>query len=372
MSDQETKDLLDRVERGDCTPEEKALVDDWYLALCRQQEPVASNVDYARIKRQIWARLRIGRNGSPGAWYLMAAAVAFISVLSYTLYIQTSDTFTVQDKMMAAIRPGSNKAMLTLSDGTQVPLGNMPDSIQAAPGVVAQQNNNGILNYNYTTRQPLKLSGDQPVYNTITTPRGGQYQVVLPDGSKVFLNAESSITYPVPFTGATRRVRLIGEAYFEVAKNHQQPFIVSSLQQSIKVTGTHFNVCCYLHQPDITTLAEGSVEITPLTSSTTHPLKPGQQATLNGNNLEVKAVKAEDVTAWKDGLFVFNGTPLKEVLQQIGRWYDVDFTYNNTLTNDRRFDAEIPRSLNLLQVIKIIETGSKLTFKIEGRKINVQ
>lgn len=372
MSDQETKDLLDRVERGDCTPEEKALVEDWYLDLCRQQEPVAYNVDYARIKREIWARLKIGRHGSSGAWYLMAAAAAFISVLSYTLYIQTNNSGPVQDKMMAAIRPGGNKAMLTLSDGRQIPLGDTPDSIAAAPGIMAQQHSTGTLNYLTTSRQPLKLSGDRPVYNTITTPRGGQYQVVLPDGTKVFLNAESSITYPVPFTGPTRRVHLIGEAYFEVAKNQQQPFIVSSLQQSIKVTGTHFNVCCYLHQPDITTLAEGSVEITPLSSSTTHPLKPGQQATLIGNDFEVKSVKAEDVTAWKDGLFVFNGTPLKEVLEQIGRWYDVEFTYNNTLPLNKRFDAEISRSLNLQQVINIIEMGTKLKFKLDGRKINVQ
>ncbi|QJB32621.1 DUF4974 domain-containing protein [Chitinophaga oryzae] len=372
MSDQETKDLLDRVERGDCTPEEKALVEDWYLDLCRQQEPVAYNVDYARIKREIWARLRIGRHGPSGAWYLMAAAVAFVSVLSYTLYIKTNNkTGPVQDKMMAAIRPGGNKAMLTLSDGRQVPLGDTQDSIAAAPGLVAQQGS-GILNYYSTSRQPLKLSGDRPVYNTITTPRAGQYQVVLPDGTKVVLNAESSITYPVPFTGKERRVHLIGEAYFEVAKHQQQPFIVSSLQQSIKVTGTHFNVCCYLHQPDITTLAEGSVDITPLSSSTTHSLKPGQQATLIGNDFEVKSVKAEDVIAWKDGLFVFNDTPLKEALQQIGRWYDVEFTYNNTLPLNKRFDAEISRNLNLQQVINIIEMGTKLTFKLDGRKINVQ
>lgn len=269
---------------------------------------------------------------------------------------------------MAAVHPGSSKAMLTLSDGRQIPLGDQADSIQAAPGVTAQHNNNGILDYVVNEKV---TSGDRPVYNTITTPRGGQYQVILPDGSKVFLNAESSLTYPVPFTGATRQVKLIGEAYFEVARNHQQPFLVSSPQQNIKVTGTHFNVCCYLHQPDITTLAEGSVEITPLSSSTPHPLRPGQQATLQGNNLEVRKVNAEDIIAWKDGLFVFNSTPLKEVLDQIGRWYDVDFTYNNNLPN-KRFDAEIPRNLNLLEVIKIIEMSSKLQFSINGRKINVQ
>ncbi|RBL89356.1 FecR family protein [Chitinophaga flava] len=370
MSDQETKDLLDRVERGDCTPEEKALVEDWYLELCRQQEPVAYNVDYSRIKKEIWHKLKIGNGKSPDAWYLMAAAIVFMSVLSYTRYMQQHTRVPVQEKLMAAIRPGSNKATLTLSDGSRINLDEAGDAINAAPGITAQKNKKGSLNYYITTRQPLKLSEDQPVYNTITTPRGGQYQVVLPDGSRVFLNAESSITFPVPFTRSIRRVQLNGEAYFEVAKNRQQPFVVSSQKQNIKVTGTHFNVCCYLNQPDITTLAEGSVEISPLHSSATRPLKPGQQAILTENKFEVKEVDTDDATAWKDGLFVFNGTPIKEVLKQIGRWYDVDFSDSN-LPN-RRFDAEIPRSLNLLQVIRIIEVSSKLKFRIDGRKVTVQ
>jgi ferric-dicitrate binding protein FerR (iron transport regulator) len=275
------------------------------------------------------------------------------------------------------VAPGGNKAVLTLSDGTQIVL----DS--AMNGVLSSQGNSKVLKLNsgqlaYTANgESLKGSsvkggaekGNRSlVYNTITTPRGGQYQLVLADGTKVWLNASSSLRYPVAFTGPERRVELSGEGYFEVVKNAAMPFRVRANDMDVDVLGTHFNVNAYADETAIkTTLLEGAVKVTSLVSS--HILSPGQQAQLNKEGLLhiVSAVDLEEVVAWKEGYFQFNQADLKSIMRQISRWYDVDIRYEGEIPN-RQFGGDISRTANVSEVLNILKM-SQVHFRIEGRTI---
>jgi ferric-dicitrate binding protein FerR (iron transport regulator) len=183
----------------------------------------------------------------------------------------------------------------------------------------------------------------------------------------VYLNAASSLKYPTRFTGNEREVTLTGEGYFEIAKNAKQPFIVVTTNQSIRVLGTHFNVSCYPGDPIKTTLAEGKIEISRPANSQKTTLKPGDQSIVSPEGIEVHQVNPDDVIAWKDGKFVFIRTPLKEMLRQISRWYDIDVDYSQI--PDQNFDGEISRKLSLQEVLKSVEAGTDLHFQIEGRRI---
>jgi hypothetical protein len=260
--------------------------------------------------------------------------------------------------------PGKDGAFLKLSNGQEIVLDD------AANGVLAQQGNttitkqDGALVYNST------IKNSEVLYNTLTTPRGRKFKLVLPDGSSVWFNAASSIKFPVCFWANERRVEITGEAYFEIAQNAQSPFIVTTNGTSIRVLGTKFNVNAYHDEAMVkTTLVEGRVQIN---DKQTAILKPGQQAQVKDG--EVTIVEKADMNAalaWKNGLFVFNSaTDIKEVLRQIGRWYDVDIEYAGDI-NVPTFYGEIPRTLSLANVLKIIEMNGKLKFTINGNKVIV-
>jgi ferric-dicitrate binding protein FerR (iron transport regulator) len=225
---------------------------------------------------------------------------------------------------------------------------------------------NGQLAYNTQNEKPTEV-----LYNTLTTPRGGQYQLVLPDGSKVWLNAASAISYPTAFTGSERKVEIKGEAYFEIAKNTAMPFIVKVNDAQVQVLGTHFNINAYSDEDAIkTTLLEGAVKVTKDAASTL--LKPGQQAILGRSSNEIRVQENTDldaVLAWKNGYFSFNQTDLATIMRQIARWYDVDIVYSDKVP-ERRFGGEIPRNTNAAEVLKMLEE-SKVHFRIEGRKVIV-
>jgi ferric-dicitrate binding protein FerR (iron transport regulator) len=208
-------------------------------------------------------------------------------------------------------------------------------------------------------------------YNTLSTPRGGQYQLVLPDGSKVWLNASSSIHFPTAFAGHERNVELTGEAYFEIAKNKQKPFHVNVNGMQVEVLGTHFNVNAYGDEGAIkTSLLEGSVKIKK--GNISGLLKPGQQGVLkkNSTDLEIKNADMNEAIAWKNGLFEFDGADIKSIMREIGRWYDVDVVYAGKVP-DRRFEGKISRDAQLSDVLKILAL-SNVKFSVEGKKIIVQ
>jgi transmembrane sensor len=265
------------------------------------------------------------------------------------------------------ISPGGNRAILKLSDGTVIVL----DS--ANEGMIAQQGsvkiiklNNGRLSYN-----ALTAKSTETLYNTIITPRGGQYQLILSDGSEVWLNAASSLRFPASFTGGERNVELTGEGYFEIAKNATMPFNVKINDINIKVLGTRFNVNAYTDETfTSTTLLEGSVKISK--SNKTMLLKPGQQAQA-GKTKEIKVndnVNLDEVVAWKNGLFQFKRATIETILRQAARWYDVEFDYYGDIPD--RFSGQISRNVNASQLLQILELTGKAHFEIKERKIVVR
>jgi ferric-dicitrate binding protein FerR (iron transport regulator) len=218
--------------------------------------------------------------------------------------------------------------------------------------------------------QPEKAAA-KTVYNTIVIPSGGEYQVVLPDGTRVWVNAVSTLKFPTAFTGSTRRVELTGEAYFEVAPDSRRPFEVHSGSQTVRVLGTRFNVMAYDDEAVVrTTLLEGSVRVS--STSAQVVLHPGQQASLASasGDIHVSRVNVEAAVAWKNGLFRFDETDLKTIMRQISRWYDVEVEYSGPVT-DRKFTGTMSRNVTLDHVLKVLAL-SDVHFKVEGRKITVK
>lgn len=273
----------------------------------------------------------------------------------------------ISETIMDDALPGGDKAVLTLTDGKTIELDNMSKGTVATQGAIQVQNSNGQLSY---------ASGDVPATetasNTLSTPKGGQYKLVLQDGSKVWLNALSSITYPVGFSGNARKVSVTGEVYFEVAKNDEKKFIVETGDITTEVLGTHFNINAYTDEFNKqVTLLEGSVKVS-TSSGATAILKPGQAASTDkyGLGLSInKEIDVAEITAWKDGLFSFYDADVQTVMRQVSRWYDVDVVYEGKIPVNR-FAGQIQRNSNLSQLLQILETKD-VHFKIEGKRISV-
>lgn len=305
-------------------------------------------------------------------WVRMAAAAAIILFMAGTAYWLFDKKENNKAKLVAVekknspILPGGNRALLTMSDGSTIVLDSIQNGILQQSGAKIKKQN-GLLIYNGVS----SVSGANVVYNTLSTPRGGQYQVVLPDGSKVWLNASSSLYFPTAFNGPIREVVLTGEAYFEVAKNKEKPFRVKVGDMQVNVLGTHFNINAYKDESSIkTSLLEGSVKL--VNGLHTDLLKPGQQAVLNKkeDKVEIRNADMNEVVAWKNGLFQFHGADITTIMKQIGRWYDVEIAYMGTVPA-RRFEGKISRDAQLSDVLKILEL-SNVKFTVEGKRIVVQ
>ncbi|MHC1779415.1 MAG: FecR family protein [Bacteroidales bacterium] len=274
------------------------------------------------------------------------------------------------------IRPGGNKAILTLADGSKVVLDDAKEGLLKELGnTTIIKLDSGRVAYNI---RPATSSIEKVVqYNTLTTPRGGKYCITLPDGTVVWLNASTTLRFPTEFNGKTRKVEVKGEAYFEVSKNENMPFIVLAGNSEIKVLGTQFNVMAYTDEKLVkTTLLEGSVELKPLSKQGGDEavpviLIPGQQALVDeSNTLSVKEVDTQEAIAWKNGLFIFKNERLESVMQKIARWYDVEVIYENS--NDPiQFTANISRSENMSEVLRMLELTETVHFKIEKKTITV-
>jgi transmembrane sensor len=276
----------------------------------------------------------------------------------------SNTTAALNQKM---IQPGTNKAFLTLSNGSRILL----DS--SHQGMIANEAGTAItVKDNQVSYQANNDSG-RISYNTMTTPRGGQYKLLLPDGSAVWLNAQSSISYPVRFSEKERKVTITGEVYFEVAKDPAHPFIVDIHSgTSIEVLGTHFNVNAYDEEPSIhTTLLEGSVLIH--SEKYRQILKPTQQAQSNGSAsiqvINLKENEISEVMAWKNGAFYFIDADINTVMRQLARWYDFDVTYSGEVKE--KFHLEMQRNTRVENALKILEETRGVHFKIEGKKITV-
>lgn len=308
-------------------------------------------------------RARLWRSAAAACILLAVSATALTLLIKKQESPQPVAAAPVQKAPV--IQPGSYGAVLTLADGTDIVL-------DSAGGRVASQNGADVVVTNdQVAYRTTGETADAPAYNTLSTPKGRQFRIQLPDGTMVWLNAGSSIRYPTVFNGKERVVNLRGEAYFEVAKNAAMPFSVRvNDQASILVTGTHFNVNAYSNEPDIaTTLLEGSVRFE---AGETVTLRPGQQSQLNlqTGKLSVRNdVETDKVIAWKNGLFDFSNAGLKEVMNQLERWYDIDVVYEKNV-RDIRFFGKMTRNITLNDLLMILER-SKVHFRIEGRKLVV-
>jgi transmembrane sensor len=309
-------------------------------------------------KRRLWA---------------YAAAVLFL-MGSLTIYQVILKKRPVQELAKTTITqpdiaPGGNKAVLTLSDGSTIILDSAQNGLLAQQaGTKVLKLGDGQLAYNTLQDKPVEL-----LYNTIATPRGGQYRLTLPDGSKVWLNAASSVRFPVAFTAKERKIEITGEVYIEVVKNPSIPFIVNVAQKAnVTVLGTKFNINSYADETAIrTTLLEGSVAFSGRTAGESRLLTPGQQARLNSNGqIDINTnVNLEEVTAWKDGRFHFVSADLESIMRQLARWYDIEIGYEGNIP-ERQFSGKIDRNTNLSNVMRILEE-SNIHFRIEEKKLIV-
>ncbi len=402
MDEKEAAALLRRYQEGNASGEEIRLVEQWYRRLMDggewHWEPAEKEALEAAIERSLLQRIQLlnaveaGSAGltvaasSPRIYLLrrlgwIAAAVILLfgaGVGSWLLFFRPQRPAItakpiLQQRFKNDVTAGGNRATLTLASGAAIPLDSMANGMLALQGnTQVKKMAGGRLVYMALPEKPGAV-----LYNTLTTPRGGQYQLSLPDGSTVWLNAASSIRYPVTFSGNERIVEISGEVYFEIAPIVRSPFKVKVRGMEVGVLGTQFNINAYGDETVMkTTLLEGAVRIS--NGGQERQLRPGQQAVVAGDEarnggMVIKTIgkaEMEEVMAWKDGLFRFNGTQLENVMRQIARWYDVTIDYKTPLPA-YPFVGKIPRNVPASEILKLLELTDVVHFTIEGKKITV-
>lgn len=368
MTNQEADLLLDKYLAGQCTPEEARRVEEAYRKLADSADTAVDGHGMERAKSTVRAYLRQHLDGKQKpvrrinpAWWWSAAAIILFSFLGVWFFAGNTDhrVASIDD-----IHPGGNRAMLTLADGRTVMLDETQSGIIVGEADIVYQDGSSKI-----AALSESVEGGGPMTLTLNTPRGGTYQLTLPDGSKVWLNATSTIRYPVRFGDRERIVELEGEAYFEVAKEVKRPFKVLSQDQEIRVLGTEFNVSAYGEDEEIkTTLVDGTVEV--IARQEAVILKPGQQATYNKQGVAVQSVDTAPYTAWKDGHFHFRRTPLAEIMKQISRWYDVEVVYEQGIPLET-FSGKVKRDVSLKGVLNIFQ-WSTIDVHLEGGALIVR
>jgi ferric-dicitrate binding protein FerR (iron transport regulator) len=328
--------------------------------LAHQQAKVLPVYHTGRNRNKIWIAASI---------ITVVLAAGLLLLLRRPVTGKSALTSSVGLKYGNDILPGMDGAILKLADGSTIVLDSSADGSLSHQGSMMIIKKGGSLSY----VQDKEGGNTNPVFNSIETPRGRQFHLVLEDGTGVWLNAASSIRFPVTFTGDERKVEVTGEAYFEVAKNKQKPFRVAVNGSIVEVLGTHFNINSYNDEETIsTTLLEGSVRV--VKGNNQQVISPGQQAQVTGaGNIQIeKKVNLGEVMAWKDNLFAFNNTDIKKLMRQLSRWYDVEIVFKNNITEPLSFNGDISRTATLSTVLKMLELTGEVRFTIEGKKITVE
>lgn len=381
--------LIDRYLAGTATAEEKLRFNEWYHSFNDNEAYLAATGNETeqqladRIKNRLLISIRekkkpVLRSFSRRNWQI-AAAVIFV-LASFGIYFIISSEPKTRELVKVEppgtqpkkdLAPGGNKATLTMADGSSIVLDSTSvGTISQQGDIKVQKLKDGLVAYTVNGKQLNENS--EAFFNTITTPAGGQYQVTLADGTKVWLNALSSIRFPIAFTGTERTVEITGEVYFEVAKNKSMPFKVRANASEIVVLGTHFNINAYKDEPFMkTTLLEGRIRVSGSTNNqSSRILQPGQQAGINKEGLiDISDVDTEEAVAWMNGYFPVKSMDLKTLLRQIARWYDVDILYKGDV--NIHFTGQLNRDENLSKLFEKLALTGEIHFKIEGRKIIV-
>lgn len=332
-----------------------------------QDKKIWQYIDTHRYPQQVASARFFSRKIIP--WAAAAAIIACIA--GYFLWQPKNkhSADVVSRQLMNTIEPATNGAILTLEDGTRMELDSMGN------GVIANQRGTHLTLKDGSLIYNADKENGYVAYNTLQTPKGRQFNIQLPDGSRVWLNAASAIKYPVAFRQKERRVEVDGEAYFEVAPDKSKPFIVNIRNVAeVKVVGTHFNVNAYNDEPALaTTLLSGAVEVRSLDPSQTEKpvvhILPGQQARVSQGNNDIELIFSADtsqVMSWKNGIFNFNEASLQQVMRQIARWYDLTIEYESEVP-EMKFGGKMGRNLKLLDVLEFLE-GARVRFKMEKER----
>lgn len=369
--------LIEKYLKGEATPGELDFIQRYYESFAREEDVLNTlsaserNLIEKKIETSIMGSVGLS-NPSPvrRLWSSLSLAATVLIALSVGLYFYYSDNHLRQSQenvpLPVDIAPGSNKATLTLADGSQVSLDDVKNGqIAEQSGSKITKTEDGQIIYDVSAPPDSRTEGkkDLLAFNTVTTPLGGQYQIILPDGTKVWLNAGSSLKYPTVFNGKERKVELSGEGYFEVAKNKNMPFKVETINQETEVIGTIFNINSYADEPSIkTTLVEGSVRVKSVYKEKVTPregkemsviLKPGEQSALWEGGMSVSKVDTEVVIAWKRGIFKFHNSDIGSVMRQLSKWYDVKVEFEGKMP-DIRLWGEMDRNVNASEALEML------------------
>ncbi|GAA4180278.1 FecR family protein [Sphingobacterium ginsenosidimutans] len=380
---QQILDILAKYEAGTITEDELQQLEDWYASfeanpdLIESLSPEERLVRKKQLQEKIFDQLgpetssvaelskkRFFLNPGNRLWQA-AASLVLICAVSFYIFQKQADKPSSAEELSSNINPATDQATLTLGNGEKILLDNSKNGELSAEGNI---HINKLKPGNLVYTASKKVS--KVHINTLSTPRGGRYQLTLADGTQVWLNAQSSITYPSAFQGTSREVTITGEVYFEVAHNAAMPFRVKSENQLIEVLGTHFNVNTYNAKSSAkTTLLSGSIALT--NSHQRIILKPGEQGIVAAHSMSVKNVDPVEAIAWKEGYFDFTDADIGSVIDELGRWYNVDIRYNGTATKET-FTGRIPRSWPFEKVLNLLKTFKSIQVEMQGRRLIVE
>ncbi|WP_316788736.1 FecR family protein [Pedobacter frigoris] len=381
MSQTEIKHLLEKYRIGQCTEKEQALLDSWYLQ--QLDKPANISLDEIRnaetqIRSEVFKHIKSSQQRNSRKLWAAGIAASLLVVMGlalgqYFFNKEQKDTKGSEIAYLNDVAPGKNQAVLQLANGRTIELSDTKTGV-VFNGASATYDDGSALNTSSSIGRNNQIV-------SATTPKGGTYRIVLSDGTKVWLNAASSLKFPQSFENTSvRRVELKGEGYFEVAKvtgngQKRKPFIVVTDKQEVEVLGTHFNVSSYDDDTDTkTTLLEGAVKVTAINHQKSLNneivLKPGNLSVLKGSKFTVSEVDTEEAVAWKNGEFLFKNEELSSIMRKISRWYDVEVIYEGEFAN-MQFGGGVSRFKNISEVLRKFELTGKIHFKIEGRRIIV-
>lgn len=406
LNRQEAEALAEKWLNGTITPEEEQQFFQWYNANIHTntQLPAGFAADEANLRQRMFTAIQAQKQEAASLLHRMPVpgtdihavrtitiqkrVVRWLSAAAVLLLVAGGGRWLMQKPGHAipATAPPHTAApagiILTLASGKQLILDSMGHTNIEEKGAVIRLDEGRLLYSSTTPGTTGNKDSAVTGYNTITTPAGKLFQILLPDGSKVWLNAVSRLSYPVAFTGKNRSVTLSGEAYFEIAPDRQKPFYVQTAEATVHVLGTSFNVMAYTNEPQMrTTLLSGKIRLTPASQSAGNAgaagannapaitLAPGQQATRTATGFEIHDTDAEEAIAWKNGYFQFDRARLPDIMRQLARWYDVEVIYEGQAPGEL-FSGQIERTASIEQVLKVLAL-KQVHFTMEGRKIIV-
>jgi transmembrane sensor len=378
MNQQQAEEILEKYKEGTASVEEVSLLQDWAMAYTEDAQNELSIAERIAAVDNIWQNLDqdINPSRTRKLWPRITIAAMLIcigSIASYFIFYKSAPNVSLETASKH-ILPGKNQATLTLANGRKIVLAASGSSqLLDESGMTIHKTKDGELIY--TVKENAVTANDSSKTNVLETAKGQQYQLVLPDGTHVWLNATSSIKYPLVFSAGRRIVELQGEAYFEVAHRVNQPFLVSTAKQKVEVIGTHFNINSYPEESlSKITLLQGSIKVNtasiPIASGGQLLLKPGEQSVFYANQVSIVQANLEEAVAWKNGLFQFEAEDIESIMRKVARWYNVDIQYQGEISQEK-FSGILNRFDTVAPLLKRLSLTGKVHFTVEGRRITV-